>query len=312
MIIKLILDIMTSLELKELENILIEHCYDNGILKKKSEKKKKESILDSLIAAIVRSETTLNDIKDCIIDIKNDNVINLDFFIKGGNVYDYINPKWLKFAKALWRQRSVGLGTPNSASGEGELMFIFLSSKIKKPVKGDLLLNNENIEIKGENIRVNGKISGKNFRILTLDICKKYNLTPNISNKTNLESVEIEKPQHENHWKLELNKLSLIEQRQFIIDYLKCIDNNIHNIDDIFNPEFNFKNFKKKIVKILYHSMILDRSFDKFIILGNGSNAKVLNNNINDFNKQIDDENILILSDYFRINQDANIGWYIS
>jgi len=303
---------LTSIELKELENILIEHCCDNGILKKNSVKKKKESILDSLIAAIIRSETSLDDVKECIIDINNNNVIDLDFFVNGGNVYDYINPKWLKFAKALWRQRSVGLGTPNSASGEGELMFIFLSSKIKKPSKGDLLLNGENIEIKGENIRVNGKISGKSFRLLTLDICKKYNLNPNISYKTNLKAVEIEKPQHYTHWKNELNKLSFIDQKQFIIDYLKCIDNNIHNVDEIFNPEFDFKKFIKKIVKILYHSMIIDRAFDKFIILGNGSNAKILNNNINDFNDKIDNENILILSDYFRINQDANIGWYIS
>lgn len=77
---KQILFSLTSIELKELENILIEHCCDNEILKKNSEKKKKESILDSLIAAIIRSETSLDDVKECIIDINNNNVIDLDFF----------------------------------------------------------------------------------------------------------------------------------------------------------------------------------------------------------------------------------------
>ena len=183
----------------ELETILLEHCYDMTILKRNANQKKKDSILDSLIAAIVRSGTSFEDLVLCIDDVKNNKIINLDLFKYGGNIDNYINPKWLKLAKALWRQRSVGLGTPNAASGEGELMFIFLSPKITKPKRGDLLINGENIEIKGEGVRVNGKISGKVFRALTLDICKKYNLTPNIANKTNLLSVEIEKKQHETH-----------------------------------------------------------------------------------------------------------------
>jgi hypothetical protein len=57
--------------------------------------------------------------------------------------------------------------------------------------------------------------------------------------------------------------------------------------------------------------MLNDRSFDKFIILGDGTNAKILGNDLNKFNKDIDNGIIEIKSDYFRINQDANIGWYI-
>lgn len=57
--------------------------------------------------------------------------------------------------------------------------------------------------------------------------------------------------------------------------------------------------------------MVSDRSFDKFIILGDGHNAKILGNDLIKFNEYIDNDIIQVKSDYFRINQDANIGWYI-
>lgn len=295
------------MKLKELETPLLEHCYEMSILKKDAPVKKKESILDSLIAAIVRSETSYEEVLDCINDVKSNNVIDISFFDKGGDVDNFINPKWLNFAKALWRQRSVGLGTPNAASGEGELMFIFLSPSIKKPVKGDLTINGLDIELKGEGVRVNGKVGGKEFRTKTLDVCKKFNLTPNKAYKTNLEAVEIEKVQHLEHWSKELQKLSTEKQTEFINEWLKCLDNKEHN----FNTEFNHSELLKEIVKSLYSSMVDDRAFDKFVLLGDGKNTKILQGNIIEFNEKIDSGEIKIDSDYFRINQDASIGWYI-
>jgi hypothetical protein len=114
------------MKLIDLETRLLEHCYDMSILKKDANQKKKESILDSIVAAIIRSETPFEDVISCINDVNEDKVIDINFFKNGGNINDYINPKWINFAKSLWRQRSVGLGTPNAASGECELMFIFL------------------------------------------------------------------------------------------------------------------------------------------------------------------------------------------
>lgn len=296
----------------DLEAILLEHCYDMTILKRNANKKKKDSILDSLIAAIVRSGTSFDDLVLCIDDVKNNKIINLDLFKYGGNIDNYINPKWLKLAKALWRQRSVGLGTPNAASGEGELMFIFLSPKITKPKRGDLLINGENVEIKGEGVRVNGKISGKVFRTLTLDICKKYNLTPNIANKTNLLSVEIEKKQHETYQINELNKLTIDNRICFVSEYLRCVGDNDFDVSVLFNNGvLDFDKLKKTIVKILYKSMVNDRTFDKFMILGNGTNIKILGNDLSKFNEDIDNGIVEIRSDYFRINQDTNIGQYI-
>lgn len=298
------------LKLEELETILTEHCIKMSIFRKDASQKKKDSIIDSLIAAIVRSKITFEEVLECVEDINNNNVIDIRVFKNGGNINDYINPRWLNFAKSLWRQRSVGLGTPNAASGEGELMFIFLSKEISKPVKGDLMIDGEVIEIKGEGVRVNAGISGKNFRLKTLQILNKYKLKPNISYRTKLEAVEIEKIQHQEYWSNELIKIPLYEQKMFISEYLNCIDNNKHNVEELFDINLNFDKFVKYIVKTLYTVMIKDSSFDKMVILGDGTNIKIISND--NFNKNVDNGMINILSDYFRINQDANIAWYIS
>ena len=300
------------MNLKELENILLQHCYNMSILKEDAPSKKKDSILDSLIAAIVRSETSYEDVVECINDVNRNKVIDIDFFNKGGNVENFINPKWLKFAKALWRQRSVGLGTPNAASGEGELMFIFLSPEITKPTRGDLLIGNEEIELKGEGVRVNGKIGGNQFRLKTVEIAKRYNLTPNKTYRTNLDAVEIEKSQHEDYWKVEISKLNIEQQKEFVSEYLSVIDGDTHNVEHLFEDDkFNFDSLRKEIVKILYTDMVNDRQFDKFILLGDGSNAKILSSDYKSFNEKVDNNTIGIASDYFRVNQSANIGWYI-
>lgn len=44
-------------------------------------------------------------------------------------------------------------------------MFLFLSKKIKKPTRGDLEVNGEIIELKGErHVRVMSEVRGKDFR----------------------------------------------------------------------------------------------------------------------------------------------------
>lgn len=302
----------------ELENVLLEHCYNLGILKRNAQSKKKEAILDNLIASVVRTNLTTKEIKKCIKDMKKEEVVNLDFFKKGGNLFkNYINPKWNKFAKALFRQRSVGLGTPNSASGEGELMFLFLSKKIKKPTKGDLQIGDKIIELKGEQVRVQGRIRGRDFRDKTLKICDEFRLTPNKSKvkKKEINAVELEKVQHLEYWKRELSKLSLQKQKKFISKWLSCLDNKQHedSLPKIFKDNsFNQKLLIREIVKILYAVMVDNGNFDEFIILGNGENAKILSKDKEDFNKKVDAEIIEITKwDYFRINQDFNIGWYI-
>jgi hypothetical protein len=301
-----------TINLKELEVILIQHCIDMTIIKQDAPIKKIDAILDSIIGAIVRSETSYEDVVECINDVKQDKVIDISLFENGGNIWDYVNEKWHDFAKALWRQRSVGLGTPNAASGEGELMFIFLSPKIEKPTKGDLSINGKYVELKGEGVRVSGKISGKSFREKTLKVCDKFNLLPNKANKTRLDACELEKVQHLDYWTNQMNTyLNESQQKQFVSEWLSCIDGKTHSVENIFNNGFNHNSFLKEIVKSLYGSMVDDRSFDKFVILGDGTDVKIFQGNKDEFNQKVDNDEIILQGDYFRINQTTNIGWYI-
>ncbi len=303
---------------KELETILLEHCYNMSILKEGSNVKKKDSIIDSLIGATVRfygevTEDTLTQIKNFIDDVEHNNVFDLAFFTEGGNIDDYIAPKWLDFTKSLWRLRSVGLGTPNSASGEGELMFIFISPHIHKASRGDLVIDGENVEIKGEEVRVHGKVTGTEFLRRTNKLVLQYGLKPNIAHKVNIPAVELEKARHQEHWQEELMKLTLEDRKSFIRDYLRALDDDRHEVEHLFDVAYlDFHKLRKEIVKILYSYMVNDRSFDKMVILGDGSNAVVISSDCNKFNEKIDSEEIPLLADYFRINQDAKVGWYIS
>jgi hypothetical protein len=303
---------------QELEEILLQHCYNMTILKENSNIKKKDSIIDSLIGAIVRfygevSADTLFNVKSFINDVENDEVFNIEFFNMGGDIDDYITPKWLNFVKIFWRLRSVGLGTPNSASGEGELMFIFISPRIDKASRGDLLIDGENIEIKGEEVRVLGKVTGTEFLRRTTKLAIQYNLEPNIAQKVNIPAVELEKKIHQEHWQEELMKLSLDDRKSFIKGYLRALNDEMHMVDHLFDYAYlNFDRLRKEIVKILYKYMVSDRSFDKMVILGDGSNSVVLSSDCDKFNEKIDSGEIPLMADYFRINQDAKVGWYIS
>ncbi|MEM4336865.1 MAG: hypothetical protein QXG86_02560 [Candidatus Woesearchaeota archaeon] len=304
-------------ELEELKKILLAHCFSMGILRSNAEDKKKKAIVDSLVISVVNTGLSIQDVKDCIKDVEKDEVINLNFFKKGGNLFrDYVKQRWVEFAKELFTQRSVGLGTPNAASGEGELMFLFLSKKIKKPTRGDLEVDGEIIELKGERgVRVMSEVRGKDFRKRTLEICREYNLTPNKAYRTNLDAVELEKSQHLTHWKKELSKLQLNKQKEFINKWLSCLDGEDHNksVEKVFEQNsFNYDLFVKEIIKILYKITVRTGNFDKFIILGDGTNSKIISKDEEDFNKKVDTGEIVPQTDYFRINQNYNVGWYIS
>jgi len=306
---------MNKKELKEFEPILLEHCYNMTILKTNALQKKKDTIINELIAPIVRSGLSLQDINDCIEDVMEDKVLDLTFFEKGGNLFnDYVNEKWIDFAKNLFKQRSIGLGTPNEASGEGELMFLFLSRYTTKPTKGDIKIDDEIIELKGEQVRVFGDIRGQDFRIKTLKIAKKFGLMPNKANKTNLDAVEVEKSQHLSHWNIELSKLSIDKQKEFIEEWLECLDNKKHKepIKNIFlGGDFSHNNFIKEIIKILYADTLERNKFNKFVYLGDGTNSVILSDNLKEFNKLVDEEKIVYDANYFRINQSQPVGLYI-
>lgn len=309
---------MENLRLNELFEVLINHCINNGLIRFDADEEKKNAILDNLIAAFVRSELSFAELKQCLDDVKKGNVINLDFFENGGDLFQYyVDPKWRRFAKELFRQRSVGLGTPNAASGMGELMFLFLGKGLKKPKQGDLELRGEIIELKsGEDVRVMSEVRGRDFRIKSVDLAKKYKLEPNTALRNgDLVACELEKKQHYDHWNNQINKLSRENQVSFISDWLKILDGNDHKNEAMTilkNGCYNQQELIIHIIKILFSFMVSQNKFNKFVIINGNKKALVIPKNPVQFNKLVDNKSITPNSDYFRINQTNNVGWYIT
>jgi hypothetical protein len=265
---------------------------------------------------VIRSKLDLDDLKKIFSESLKDNILDFEFFKKGGNIQNFIPNYVQEFANQLWKQRPVGLGTPNAAVGEGELMFLILSPSIKKNKKYDLVITKEGYqgiyELKGKEVRVTSSITGNEFRIKTLEVAKKFNLTPNLSFRTNKLAVELEKKTHSSHWEAELKKLSIENQKKFVLSILKIIDKSIESVEKIFKPNFDLNEYIKTIVVCLFKNMIKQQKFDFFVMLGDGKNVKIISSDPCELKDQILSGKISLNSDYFRINQNYNLGWYIS
>jgi hypothetical protein len=87
--------------------------------------KAEKSILQCILGIILDLNIPNTLIINWIEDAKNDKIFKTLDFINGGNWQEnVINKDYLPFMCELFGCRPVGLGTPNAACGEGELMLI--------------------------------------------------------------------------------------------------------------------------------------------------------------------------------------------
>jgi len=297
-----------------LEPKIIEHATKMGIINRHWEQKKLNSLVDAVISAVIRSKMTISEFEDCLKKASNGDVIDIDFFNNGGNVWKYVDSTARPLAKALWSQRSTAIGTPNAASGEGELMFLFLSPEITMPARGDLDVKGEEIELKGNLARVEGLTTGIQFREETVALAKRYGLTPNTPHRRPKElAAELEKIAHEAHWISQLAKISSKDKENFIFEWLRIVSPYAtkKQAQLLLANGFSTKEIQKLIVKLLYSNMVNRGNWSKIIFLGDGSSSIVCSDDLSHFNSLIDSGRISLGGDYFRIWQGFNIGWYI-
>ena len=252
-------------------------------------------------------------------DYNNDTIIiNFEFFSTVGlHIWtDYINPYYLDFSKRLFSCRPTGLGTPNSAVGEGEFLFNVISTSITKPKKGDLQIKNSIKELKSENDRVYSDVSGKEFNRRTLLLCEKDNLIPNVCDK-NRQGVELaESGKKQEHWKKELLKLNIEDRKIFLSNWL--IETNTftkETADDVSNKclengMIDVIKLRKEIVKSFNRKTLESRGEYKHKLFFKNEKLFIIDNNPNNFDKMVDDDLIKIGSTFFRIFQSEKIGWY--
>lgn len=245
-------------------------------------------------------------------DFQQDCIFNPSVLLSGGDLYNYIKPKYNSFAKELYLIRSIGLGTPNAACGEGELMALLLSPRvsISSLKNSDLIIDNQNIEIKGLAPRFFGNKTGKEVNKIGLSLIKKYNLNPNICSNNRLAVEPWENKKKEIHWENEFNKIGIINAIEFLYEYMNNIELNISkeaiNSCFILN-KLNINLFQQEILKSLF--LNTEKNWDKFTNIVNGK-VYVISNSYEEFIILIDKGIIKPSGNFFRMFQDCKIGWY--
>lgn len=257
---------------------------------------------------------------DFLNDYNTDSIIDVSFLDNPG-IYkwlDFVSDKYKEFAKELARLRPIGLGTPNAAPGECEFMILVLSKKSKKPTKGDIEINGSLKEFKDDNPRVQSKkVQGKEFRIKTVELAKKYKLIPN-TNRTKYVAVELtETDFRAEHWDTELKKISYEERINFLSDWLKAtgcfseIESKKSAKSILVNGVINRNKLQIELCKFFFKDQLPDTPGDNLIMFKDDIvfNVKY---DINSFNEMFDKELLIPSGNYIRINQTFPIAWYYS
>jgi hypothetical protein len=242
------------------------------------------------------------------------------FTICEGNIWETIteyfneNNKYVAFFRDIAEITPIGLNTsPNACCGKFELFYRLLRPESLQPKKGDIMDNGEICEIKGKTIEGGVRISdteltGKEYKRICSKIFEQH-ITGNIVKKGGLSgenAYEIEKKQYCEHYKIEFGK-DINSSKKLIKNYFDengwaIMDDEIETIFE--HNDWNQDKMNRIILKKMFNKYKIQKGFNKMVVFGDGTNVKILSTD-NDLDK------IIIIADYFRINQAINVGWYI-
>ena len=279
---------------------------DNNICKNAD---KKRDLFWDIFQCIIDSEIELHDYID-IINICDKN----DIIIEEGNIWDklklYFKDNHIKFLKFISNKCPRALSSsPNADCGKWELFYRLIRPKSRQPNKGDIYDNNVKLDLKGEEVRLFANKTGKKYIKDTNKIFKFKDITGNIVKKGGLkgsEQFEIEKTQYRDHYKEQFRK-DISKSKSLIREYMAVhsIEYSEDELEQMFKDDIWDQSILHKLwLKKMYKDTMKNNGCEKLIIFGNGSNVKILDS--------IDKlKNFRINNDYFRINQLANIGFYI-
>lgn len=238
------------------------------------------------------------------------------FTVMPGNLWEHLmeyfdgNNKYVAFFQDISDLTPSALNTsPNACCGKFELLYRLLRPNSMQPKKGDIMDNGEIYELKGCKVRISDtELTGVEYKRKCTKIFEGH-IVGNTVKAGGLKGVnvyEIEKEPYKEHYKKEFGKDIVISKR-LLREYFdengwRCVD---AEIDSIFEGGAWNQEIMKKIILIKMFIKYKEKTeFDKMYIFGNGTNVKIIN-------APEDLDKIKIGEDYFRINQVANVGWYI-
>ena len=250
------------------------------------------------------------------IDVIKEKLKQTPIVITSGNLWEYLleyfggNNKYVAFFKDISELTPSGLNTsPNACCGKFELLYRLLRPNSMQPKKGDIVDNGEIYELKGCEVRISDtELTGVEYKRKCTKIFEGHIVgnTVKMGGLKGASVYEIEKEPYKEHYQNEFGKDIAISKR-LLREYFdengwKCAD---AEIDSIFETGAWNQEIMKKIILIKMFVKYKEKTeFDKMYIFGNGTNVKIIS-------APEDLDEIKIVADYFRINQTANVGWYI-
>ena len=249
--------------------------------------------------------------EDFILSYKKDEIFNPDcLFDDQSNLFDYIHSNYISFAKVLFTLRPIGLGTPNAMVGEGEFMCLLLSPRVgisKKKDSGDITVDGRPIEMKGEQVRIFGEMTGVELQNYAKSIAKIFNVEPNPVTKNRkayepwgTTSIKLQ------HWKEQFKNIG----KDNTLDFLATL---FQKPKEIFIECFEDDNFDAKILnKVILKMFFKDmtKKWDAFTMIDSDGRITVITTNLDEFNSKVDSDKIYVTGDYFRSFQNNKIGLY--
>lgn len=288
------------------EQVINKWMSDNEICKHND---KKNSLCWDIIKCMYESDLGPDDFKEIIEKCKNN-----DITITEGNLWEklkgHFEEKHITFLKCISNMCPRGLSTsPNADVGKFELFYRLVRPESRQPSKGDISDNGVKIEIKGSQIRLFSDKSGKCYIKETNQLFKNKGISGNVPKNGGLkgkEQFEIEKSQYQEYYSDQFCK-DIPKSKTILKEYFKIHDINYsgNDIEDMFkNKGWNQSILQKLWLKKMFNVTMKKNGADKMIIFGDGTNVKILDSidKLNQF--KID-------TDYFRINQDTPVGYYI-
>jgi hypothetical protein len=274
---------------------------------------KKTDIAWSIFRYLYENKITESEL-ELLINFINDN----EFILEEGKLWDNLNcyfknNKYVNLFKNIFNLTPPGLFTsPNAACGKGELFYRLLRPKSRQPNKGDIIDNSIKKELKGCEARISSlTITGKEYKKITDNLFGGI-ITGNLPKTGGLkgkECYEIEKLQYKSHYENEFKKIDLptrITKFKKLLENLNIEGDILSKVNRITHSEcaFNQYNYQRVLLEDWFSKYKKSNDFQELIFLGKGNNVKII--------KEISDlDKMEIYDDYFRINQNGLIGWYI-
>ena len=284
----------------------------------KTHEKAVKDMARALVGALYEADISVG---QYLLAYKKDEIFDPSCLLNTSNdIFAFVKPQWQAFARVMFCARPVGLGTPQAMVGEGEFMAVFTSPRVgisKKKNAGDITVDGKTIELKGDLLRIFGKVHGRDVQKSAAILAQKYKIKPNKCNGGRLAfepwdigtSKKLNKP---GHWIKQFQIIGQENSATFLFDLCKTFVPNIPktDIDMCFSASgvFDGQMLQKVILIELFNQMKKD--WNAFTIIDEGRIQSITDCQVSFRQKVLDDE-ISVTNSYFRAFQPQPIGFYV-